>query len=133
MAHLETLQLCEIAFLDSWDRLCLIGVMNRFPVPALPIAVHQLMLVARVVDARPGEKIDVGVSITAPSGLSPSPDDPECIEIANLGEYVMITLRQFPLHEEGEYRFSLSLTGTDTISLDIPVVLASRPVHAPVH
>jgi len=133
MAHLETLQLCETAFLDSWDRLCLIGVMNRFPVPALPIAVHQLMLVARVVDARPGERIDVEVLITAPSGLSPSPDDPECIEIANLGEYVMITLRQFPLHEAGTYRFSLSLTGTSTISLDIPVVLASRPVHAPVH
>src|SRR5262245_27481099 len=43
MAHIDWVQLCETALLDSCDRLCVIGVINRFPVPALPIAVHQLM------------------------------------------------------------------------------------------
>ena len=133
MAKIAWLQLCETAFLDDCDRLSVIGMVNRFPVPALPIAVHQLMLAGHVVDVRPGEAIEVGVSITTPSGLSPSPDDPQCIEISNAGEYVLVTLRQFPLHEEGVYRFSISLVAGDTATLDIPVLLVSSVVHAQIH
>ena len=116
MAHIDWLQLCETAFLDNCDRLCVIGVINRFPVPALPIAVHQLTLAGRVVDLRPGEEVEVGVSITTPGGLAPSPDDPHCIEISNAGEYVLVTLRQFPLSEEGVYA---CVGRCNTLTLDI--------------
>ena len=133
MAHLEWLQLCDTAFLDNRDRLCVISVINRFPVPVLPIAVHQLTLVARVVDLRPGEEIEVGLSIMTPSGLSPSPDDPQCIDIAKAGEYVLVTLRQFPLPEEGMYRFTVSLVSGNSLSLDIPVLIISRPAHLQIH
>jgi hypothetical protein len=133
MAHIEWLQLCDTAFLDNRDRLCVISVINRFPVPALPIAVHQLTLVARVVDLRPGEEIEVGLSIMTPSGLSPSPDDPQCIGIAKAGEYVLVTLRQFPLPEEGMYRFTVSLVSGNSLSLDIPVLIISRPAHLQIH
>jgi hypothetical protein len=133
MARIEWIQLCETAFLDNCDRLCMVGVTNRFPVPTLPIAVHQLMIAARVVDVRPGEGIDVGVSIATPSGLCPSPDDPHCIEIANAGEYVLITLRQFPLAEEGMYHFAISLGSGDPATLDIPVLLASTSTPFQIH
>jgi hypothetical protein len=113
MAHIEWLQLCDTAFLDNRDRLCVISVINRFPVPVLPIAVHQLTLVA--------------------SGLSPSPDDPQCIDIAKAGEYVLVTLRQFPLPEEGMYRFTVSLVSGNSLSLDIPVLIISRPAHLQIH
>src|SRR5262245_55966760 len=125
MAHIDWLQLCESAFLDNCNRLCVVGFLNRFQVPALPIAVNQLMLAGRVVDLRPGEEFEIGVSITTPSGLSPSPDDPDCFEISNAGEYVLVTLRQFPLHEEGVHRFTVSLIGGNTVTVDIPVQLAS--------
>lgn len=133
MADIEWLQLCETAFLDNCDRLCVIGIVNRFPVPVLPIAVHQLTLAGRVVNVGPGGEIEVRVSITTPSGLSPSPDDPECIEISNLGEYVLVTLRQFPLGEEGIYRFSVSIGEGDAVVLDIPVLLVSSAAHAQIH
>src|SRR5262249_48959152 len=126
-------QLCETAFLDNSDRLCLIGVINRFSVPALPIAVHQLMLAGRVVNLPPREAVEVGVSITTPSGLFPTPDDPQCMEITNAGEYVLVTMRQFPLHEEGMYRFSVTIIGSNPLTVDVPVLLASSRTHAQVH
>jgi hypothetical protein len=133
MATIAWLQLCETAFLDNCDRLCVIGLVNRFLVPTLPIAVHQVMLAGRVVDTRPSEEIEVGVSITTPSGLSPLPDDPHCIEISNAGEYVLVTLRQFPLNEEGVYRFSVSIVKGEPVTLEIPVFLVSSVVHAQIH
>ncbi|HEY7291389.1 MAG TPA: hypothetical protein VH583_16245 [Vicinamibacterales bacterium] len=133
MAHIDCLQLCDTAFLDNCDRLCLIGVINRLPVQRLPIAVHQLVLVGRIVGLRPGEEVEIGVSITTPSGLSPAPDDPQCMEITNAGEYVLVTLRQFPLHEEGVYRFAVTSIGSNTMTVDIPVLLVSSVAHAQVH
>jgi hypothetical protein len=133
MARIAWLQLCENAFLDNTDRLCVIGVTNRFPVPTLPIAVHQLMIAGRIVDVRPGEAIEVGISITTPSGLSPSPDDPHCIDISSAGEYVLVTLRQFPLEEEGMYRFVVSLGENNPVTLDIPVLLVSNSISAQIH
>lgn len=133
MARIDWLQLCETAFLDNCNRLCVVGVMHRFPVPTLPIAVHQLMLVCRVNELRPGEEVEVGVAIMTPSGLSPSPDDPQCIEISNAGEYVIVTLRQFPLSEEGVYRFTVALVEGNTLVLDVPVLLVSSVAHAQIH
>jgi hypothetical protein len=133
MAELAWVQLCEKAFLDNCDRLCLVGIINRLPIPTLPITVHELMLAGRVVNAGVGEELDVSVSIATPSGLCPSPDEPGCLEISNAGEYVLVTLRQFPLYEEGVYRFSLSIGDGAAVAVEIPVLLVGRPAHAPVH
>src|SRR5262245_36211398 len=133
MATISWLQLCEHAFLDSADRLCVIGLTNRFMVPTLPVAVHHLMLAARVVGVRPGDELDVGVSVTTPSGLSPSPGDPECVDVSIAGEYILITLRQFPLGEEGLYRFAISLDNNEPVALEVPVLVMSTATHAPVH
>jgi hypothetical protein len=91
------------------------------------------MLAGRIVNLRPREEVEIGVSIATPSGLSPAPDDPECMEITNAGEYVLVTLRQFPLREEGVYRFSVSIIGGNTVTIDVPVLLVSRLIHAQVH
>src|SRR5262249_34231318 len=133
MAHIAWLHLCERAFLDNCDRLCVIGLVTRLPVPTIPIAVHQLMLVARVVDVRAGEEFEAEVSITAPSGCTPSPDDPHCVEIESAGEYLFVTLRQLPLAEEGVFRFTVSLVSGNALSVEIPVLSVSRPVHAQFH
>jgi hypothetical protein len=132
MAKLAWVHLCEKAFLDNCDRLCLVGMVNRLPIPTLPITVHELMLAGRVA-AGVGEEFDVSVSIVTPSGLCPSPEEPGCLEISNAGEYVLVTLRQFPVYEEGIYRFSLSIGDGAPVSVDIPVLLVGRPAHAPVH
>jgi len=133
MATLAWLHLCETAFLDNCQRLCVIGLTNRLSVPVVPIAAHQLMLAGLVVDHRPGEEIEIGVAITTPGGLSPSPNDPHCIDISTAGEYVLITLRQLPLREEGVYRFTVSLGEAAGVTLEIPVLVISNSVPAHVH
>ena len=109
MARIDWAQLCELAFLDNCDRLCTIGITNRFPVPSLPVAVNQIMIAARVVDVRPGEEFEVGLSVATPSGLWTAPNDPDGYDVGIAGEYVLITLRNLPLHLEGLYRFEVSL------------------------
>src|ERR1700738_1173688 len=133
MARLEWAQLCEMAFLDSCNRLCLIGVTTRFPVPSLPLAVHHLMFAGRVVDIRPGEEIDVEVAIATPNKLWTIPNGPEGLEISLAAEYVFITLRDLPLTEEGMYRFVVSLGAERPLTLDIPVLLVVKPAYAEIH
>jgi hypothetical protein len=135
MARIDWAHLCELAFLDNCGRLCLVGVTTRFPVPSLPVAVHQLMIAARVVDVRPGEAIDLALWIATPGGrLAMATDAPGGdLEISLAGEYVLITLRQFPLVDEGIHRFGVSLSSTDPVTLEVPVLLVSTPSHAEIH
>ncbi len=53
------------------------------------------------------------------------------MEIA--GEYALITLRQMPLTAEGVYRFLVSVGPERPVTLDIPVLIVSKSVHAEVH
>ena len=133
MARIEWAQLCELAFLDRCDRLCLIGVTNRFPVPSLPLAVHQIMIAARVIDARPGEEFEVGLTIQTPNQLWTAPEGADGYEVGIAGEYVLMTLRNLPLSAEGIYRFELSLGSEPPLVLKIPVFLVSTPRHAEIH
>ena len=133
MAYLAAVHLCELAFLDNCDRLCLIGVTTRLPVPSLPIVVNQLMIAARVLDVRPGETMDLGVSLTTPSGLSTAPDPPDGIGVQVFAEYVLVTLRQIPLAEEGLYRLTLSLGQHDSFLIEVPVLRVSHAAHAEIH
>ena len=133
MASIEWARLCETAFLDRHDRLCLIGVATHFPVPSLPLAVNQLMIAAHMVDVRPDDEFDVGVSVTTPNGLCVTPDESDGFDVEVAGEYVLITLRQMPLTAEGVYRFLVSVGAAPPVTLDIPVLIVSKRGHAEIH
>jgi hypothetical protein len=111
----------------------MVGVTTRLPVPTLPLAVRQLMIAARVVDIRPGESLHLGVSIMMPNGMSTAPDPPDGIQVNVFAEYVLITLRQIPLVEEGIYSFIISLGAQESVVIDVPVLLVSRPAYAEIH
>ena len=63
MARIDWVVACDLAFFDRQDRLCLVGVTSRLPVPRLPLAINQLMLVARLVDLRTVEQFEVSVAV----------------------------------------------------------------------
>src|SRR5262245_53892482 len=100
MARIDWAVLCDLAFMDRHDRLCVIGVTRMFPVPRLPIALHQVMLVAHLTDIRPVDEIGIVVSVVSPRGASTRPTASESIVIEMAGEYVLATLRDVPLAEE---------------------------------
>jgi hypothetical protein len=133
MARILWAQLCELAFLDNCDRLCMIGIMSRFPVPSLPIIMRQLMIVARVDDVLPGETVGISVAMTAPNGLSSSPCHEESFEVSAAAEYLFITIRDIPLAEEGLHRFEVLVGGETCLSLEAPVRLVSELVREDSH
>jgi hypothetical protein len=133
MARIEWARLCEHAFLDNCDRLCLTGVVTHFPVPSPPLAIRHLMIAARVVDTRPQDAYDVGVSVATPNGLWAAPDGPHGFEVEAAGEYLLITLRHFPLTEEGIYRFVVAFDAEHPVTLEIPVLLLPARSRADIH
>lgn len=133
MARIDWAVLCDLAFMDQQDRLCVIGVTRTFPVPALPIALHQVMLVAHLTDIQPVEEIGIVVSIVSPHGTSARPTTSEGIVIEMAAEYVLATLRDVPLAEEGMYRFEIALVGQQAASVGVSVLAASRSIAAQYH
>jgi len=125
--------LCELAFLDRHDRLCMVGSTTTLPVPQLPIVVNQLMLVARLEGLKPIEEIQVAAAVVAPSGIwkTPSVDDSVSIEMAR--EFVLVTLRSLPLAEEGIHSFRLLIGGLPPVSVDVPVLTVGSAIPASLH
>ena len=134
MVRIDWAQLCEMAFFDDCDRLCMIGVMSRLPAPALPIAMRQLMVVVRIADVEVDETFGIGLSMITPSGVSMTPNHSDGFDIAISSEYIFITLRDVPLAEEGLHRFAVSVGSGTPVSLDVPVRLTKKaaPVDRPV-
>src|SRR5262245_315177 len=125
MAKIEWAHLCELALIDKCDRLCMIGVTTRLPVPSLPLSVRQLMIAARMVDVQLCDNFSVAVTVSTPSQrLAPVHSDGFDVSIAN--EYILITLRDVPLPEEGLYRFEVSVGDNEPVILDVKVGLGHR-------
>src|SRR5262245_28786290 len=133
MARVDWALLCELAFLDRQDRLCVVGVTTALPVPRLPILVNQLMLVARLDGLQQAEEIQLAAADVSPSANWKTPwrDDSVTIEMA--GESLHVTLRSVPLTEEGTHSFRLLIGGHAPVSVDIPVVLVRAGVPVALH
>jgi hypothetical protein len=133
MARIEWAALCDLAFFDRQDRLCIIGMFRQLPVPSLPLALSQVMLVAKLTDIRPVEELSISIGVVAPSGRSPAPSRSDGIVIEMAREYVLATLRDVPIFEEGVYRFQIALGGQALVSVDLPALTVARPSLAEVH
>jgi hypothetical protein len=95
----------------------------------LPLAIGQMMLVARLTDLRLVEEIGISVAVVRPDGAIIFSDD--CV-IEMVHEYVLVTVRSVPLEEEGLYRFRIALTSQAPVYIDGPVLsLAQRPAALP--
>jgi Family of unknown function (DUF6941) len=123
MAKVDWAVLCELAFLDRHDRLCMIGVTTALPVPSLPIVVNQLMLAARLDGLKPVEEIRVAAAIVSPDGVWKTPTDDGSVSIEMVREFVLVTLRSIPLSEEGIHSFRLLIGDEAPVSVNVPVVM----------
>jgi hypothetical protein len=132
MARIDWAVVADVAFFDRHARLCMVGIATRLLVPALPVIVRQMMVVARVVDPHPGEEMDVGAAVLTPTGQWAVPDDPDNVHIEVAAEYVLVTLRDLPLNEEGTYRFSVHLD-QQIVAVDVPVCVMPARRYAEVH
>ena len=129
MARIDWALLCDLAFLDRQDRLCIVGIVRKLPAPRLPLEIGQMMLVAHLADIQPVEEVEISVALVTPSGLLITPTCSDCVVVEMAQEYVLVTLRELPLREEGVYRFQVALKGQSVTSVDIPVL---KPARSPI-
>jgi hypothetical protein len=131
LARIEWALLCDRAFLDCHARVSVIGVATHFPVPSLPLVIRKIMMVAKLIDVRPGDKMEVGVALSTPRGEWTQPM-PSGFDVEQAGEYLFVTLHEVPLTEAGTHRFALGL-GPQEVIVEIPVTLIARPAGVRVH
>lgn len=133
MARIDWAVLCESAFLDKNDRLCVIGIVRKLTAPAMPLTVRRLMLVARIADIQPVDEVAIAVGMVTPSGLHAARTGSDHVSIEMAGEYVLAALHDVPLFEEGAHRFQIKLRGQPVVSVDIPVLACTGQTTAPLH
>jgi hypothetical protein len=125
MARIDWALLCDAAFLDAQNRLCVVGVIDRLPVSQLPLAIGRMTLVARLTDIEAVDQVRLSVGIVAPSGsLVPSGD----CAVKMVREYMLVTIHNWPIHEEGTYRFRVDLSTERPVFVNVAV---SLPVGQP--
>jgi len=125
MAGVEWLMACDLAYFDREARLCMVGVTKHLLLPSLPVRLRGLMLVAHLTDVHPGERLSVGVVVSTPDGDWVGPSNANGIHIEIVDDYILATLRDFPLSDEGTYRFALRLNPEQLVAVDIPVLSMS--------
>src|SRR5262245_24689682 len=125
MARIDWAVVCEHAFFDRQERLCLVGITRQLAFPSLPVGLHQLVVVARLADILPVDEIAVSVGVVTPSNGVVSPSMPEGLALQVIREYIVATLRDVPLSEEGNYRFQIELRGQRPASIDVSVLAHS--------
>jgi len=130
MAKIDWALVCDHAFLDQQDRLCLIGVARQIPAATLPLTLHQVMMVARLADIRPFDEVAITVGMVTPSGKHLARTGSEHVAVQMAGEYALATLRDIPLIEEGVHRFQIRLRGQPVVSVQIPVLTMGRAAFA---
>jgi len=133
MACVEWVMACDLAYFDREARLCMVGVTRHLLLPSLPVRLRELMLVAHITDVRPGERLSIGVAVSTPGGQWIGPSDDEGIHIEVVDEYILAKLHDFPLTDEGTYRFALRVNPEQLVAVDIPVFSISPSVPAEYH
>jgi hypothetical protein len=133
MARVDWVLVTDLAFFDRHARLCVIGIASRLTVPSLPVIVRQIMVAARVVDTVPGEAIDVGVAVSTPSGDWAIESESDSVHIELAGEYVLVTLRDLHLREEGTYRFVVAVDQQEPVAVGVSVSVTPSRRYAEVH
>lgn len=123
MANIDWAVLCELAFLDRQERLCVIGITTELPVPRLPLVINQLMIVAKLTDLRPVEEIQIAAAVITPRAMWATPADDHGLTIEMVRQHVLVTLRGIPLSEEGIHTFRLLVSGSPPVSIGVPVTV----------
>jgi hypothetical protein len=131
LPRVELACLCDNAFFDRHNRLCLIGVTATIGLPRLPMTIREMVLVARL-QAGEGTQIRAEIRITQPGGTPGVPVDDAFLTLDLINDHLVATMRGIPLPREGTYLFEILLNGVPATEVPLEVKLAtalSQSVH----
>lgn len=134
MANLDWALVCEHAYFDSKNRLCMLGVTRQLAAHGLPDTMTRLVIVAKLTDVRVIEQFDVSVAIVSPSGfLLVADSESESVTIEFSENVVLVTILGMPITEPGNYTFRLQVGDQPPLAIDLPVNDVTRGVPASTH
>ena len=107
MTTVDWAAICDLAYFDSLDRLCLFGIETTGRTRTLQAGVHRLALAVHLHDGRLRDGREVSLSVTSPHGESRAADEVVDFDVESRGEYVILHMPSFQLDEEGIYRFEV--------------------------
>ncbi len=133
MARIDWAFVCELAYFDRHERLCVVGIVKDFVIPQLPLALSQVMVVARCIDIQPMDEVDVEISVVAPRGGVATPASGLGVIIEVSGGYVLATLRDVPLLDEGNYGFRIALGNQAPVTVEVPILALGQSPEGETH
>jgi hypothetical protein len=134
MATVDWAVICDLAYFDCFNRLCLIGLETSGEVRRLPAGNNRLALAIHLQDRDPHDDPDVAVFITSPDGERRVADDVRDFWVESRGEYVLILMPSMPLPEEGVYRFEVACGTREPTMCELSVLVHSRrPARVQLH
>jgi len=125
MPKLDWACLCDLAYFDGAQQLCMIGVDPRGSVRTLPVGIYRFVIVARVLDAGAEDGVRVVVSLSTPAG-GQAIDPRAAFRTDRRGDYVLVSLNSLPFLDEGTYRFEVTLGSLPAFDISLVISNADR-------
>jgi hypothetical protein len=134
MTTVDWAVICDLAYFDRFNRLCLLGIETSGKVRTLPAGIHRLAVAIHLQDRDPDDDPDVSLFVTSPQGQWRAADEVGDFCVESRGEYLLLHMPSFPLQEEGIYRFELACGVKEPAVCEMSVVVQShRPARIHLH
>jgi uncharacterized protein DUF6941 len=117
---------CDFAYFDRAQQLCMMGVETAGPIRTLPTGIHRLAIAVHFHDRHPHDSADLALFVTGPDGDWRMADVAHDFCVESSGEYLLIRMPSVSLQAEGTYRFELAC-GTRQLVVCEVNVLANAP------
>jgi hypothetical protein len=126
MTTVDWAVVCDLAYFDRFNRLCMIGLETSGQPRRLPAGNNRLALAIHLQDRDPHDEPDVAVFVTSPGGHRRVADEVRDFCIESRGEYLLILMPSISLQEEGVYRFEVACGTNDLTMCEVSVLVHSR-------
>lgn len=129
MAEIDWAMVCDFAYLDRDQRLCVLGVTRQIVVPTLPHTLEHIVMVAHLIDVRAVDQIELCFRLTAATDQAFGAQAHH-VAVEVIGEYVLARVNGVTLRSEGTYLFELVINGR-TVAQPVSLVSADRAGQSP--
>ena len=134
MTTVDWVGLCDLAYFDRFNRLCMFGLETSGQIRTLPAGNNRLALAIHLRDRDPHDAPDVALFVTSPHGHRWTADEVRDFCVESRGDYVLILMPSISLAEEGVYRFEVACGSREPTMCEVSVLVHShRPARMHLH
>jgi hypothetical protein len=119
--------ICDAAYFDRFNRLCMFGVETAGPRRTVPVGVHRLAMVIHFDHRNPHDDPEVAVFVTSPDGEWRAADGIRDFCVDSRGDYLIVHMPGVSLQKEGVYRFELACGSRESTMCELSLVVHSQP------